>query len=143
MHSLLMACPYFMPTARCAELWPHPSRLPLGGSWTGHCTAPGHEGAVPNDEELKSGCNLGYARCARLPSDREADAVRFSQRECGGRTVVQFVFEIGHLPAAGGTLEYDARQGRWIAAHPDARVQRMAECFLEAKRQARAAAAHS
>ena len=130
-----------MPTAPCADLWPHPARLPLGACWTGHCTAPGHEGTIPSDEELKSGCNLGYARCGRLPTDRAADAVRFSLRERDGRVAVQYVFEIAYRPAAHGVLEFDKRTGAWVEPCRDTRLQRMAECFLQSRRQARTAAA--
>ena len=46
------------------------------------CTAPGHEGARPGEEELKSGCNLGYAKMLQPPSaERHADAVRFALGE--------------------------------------------------------------
>src|SRR6185369_15982418 len=71
-----LACPYFVPENRCdAELWPHRARLPLGDGYEGHCSAPGHEGALPTQEELKSACNLGNACCERLPADRALDAV--------------------------------------------------------------------
>lgn len=136
-----MACPYFMPTERCADLWPHAARMPLGGCWTGHCTAPGHEGIVPSEEELKSGCNLGYARCGKLPGERHADAVRFSCREREGSLTVQYVLEIGHRPAESGVLAFDAATRRCLSVHADARVQRMAECFLKAKRESKSAAA--
>ena len=90
---------------------------------------------------MKSGCNLGYACCGRLPEDRAADAVRFSLRERDGRAAVQYVFEIAHRPAAHGVLEFNARTGEWAHDGRDARLQRMAECFLQSKRQARSAAA--
>jgi len=58
--------------------WPHPARLPLGCGWSGHCTAPGHEGETPSDGEIEF-CNLGYASaCRRLPEQRAWDAVRFA-----------------------------------------------------------------
>lgn len=135
-----MACPYFMPTETCGDLWPHPARLPLSGCWTGQCTAPGHEGTTPSNEELKSGCNLGYARCGRLPADRAADAVRFLVRERNGFLSVQYVFEIAHRPAAHGTLQFNKAAGQWVEAHPDQRIQRMADCLVQLKR--RAAASH-
>ena len=81
-----MACPFFMPTSKLEDGgWLHPSRLPLGGGWTGHCSAPGHEGAEPTNQELRELCNLGYAAsCPRLPKERAYDAVRFSiARDCG------------------------------------------------------------
>ena len=129
-----MACPYFLPQKRIDHpLWPHPPRLPLGDGWSGECTAPGHEGVRPSDDELKDGCNLGYARaCPRLPSGRTSDAVRFSlARDRNRKLSVQFVCEIGHAPAGHGLLEFDAATGRWSSTHADARIQRMAECFLD------------
>lgn len=128
-----MACPFFLPTQRCASpLWPHPPRLPLGDAWTGHCTAPGHEGAQPSEAELKDGCNLGYARCPRLPQHRPCDAVRFvlaRDRDC--KLAIQYVCEIGHAPAAHGLLEFDTRAVRWTVSHPDPCLQKMAECYLD------------
>ena len=129
-----MACPYFLPRERIANSpWPHPARLPLGDAWTGHCTAPGHEGARPSDRELREGCNLGYARaCPRLPRQRSCDAVRFSlARDRDRKLSVQFVCEIAHAPGEHGMLEFDAATGRWSAAHPDARIQKMAECYVD------------
>src|SRR3954465_3694980 len=55
-----LACPFFMPVAKLENgSWPHPARLPLGCGWTGHCTAPGHEQAVPSQDVVESFCNLG------------------------------------------------------------------------------------
>jgi hypothetical protein len=129
-----MACPYFLPQERIENPpWPHPSRLPLGDGWTGYCTAPGHEGARPSDDELREGCNLGYARaCPRLPRQRSSDAVRFSlARDRDRKLSVQFVCEIAHAPGEHGMLEFDAAAGRWSSVHVDARIQKMAECYLE------------
>src|SRR5271166_4357083 len=94
--------------------WLHASRLPLGCGWSGHCTAPGHEGETPSRKELREFCNLGYAEeCGRLPREREWDSVRFSARtHCGdaksatgGRIQVRYVCERGHRPAEHGVLE--------------------------------------
>jgi hypothetical protein len=129
-----MACPFFFPQTRIENPpFPHPARLPLGDGFAGQCTAPGHEGTLPTDEELKEACNLGYARnCTRLPRERSCDAVRFSlARDREQKLTVQFVCEAGHAPAAHGMLEYDAAAGRWSCLHADARIQRMAECFLD------------
>ena len=139
-----MACPYFLPMQRIENPpWPHPARLPLGDGWTGHCTAPGHEGAQPTEEELVHGCNLGYARtCPRLPRERHCDAVRFSlARDRDGKLTVQFVCEIGHAPAAHGMLEFDVAASRWSSTHDDTRIQKMAECFLHSYRRRRASEA--
>jgi hypothetical protein len=123
-----------MPTSKLDDGgWLHPSRLPLGGGWTGHCSAPGHAGAKPTNQELRELCNLGYAAgCPRLPTERTSDAVRFSiARDRGGQLLVWFVCESGHRPAAYGTLEYDLSTGRWIVSHSDTRIQKMAECYLQ------------
>lgn len=129
-----MACPFFMPTSKLDDGgWLHPSRLPLGSGWTGRCSAPGHEGAEPTNQELREFCNLGYAAgCSRLPGDRPCDAVRFSiARDRGTQLELWFVREARHLPAGYGFLEYDLSLGRWISSHPDARLQKMAECYLQ------------
>jgi hypothetical protein len=129
-----VACPFFMPTCKLEDgSWLHPSRLPLGGGWTGHCSAPGHEGAEPTNQELRDFCNLGYAAgCPRLPAERAYDAVRFSiARDRGARLQFWFVYELGHRPAGHGTLEYDLSLGQWVGSHADLRIQRMAECYLQ------------
>ncbi len=128
-----MACPFFMPVQKLNGAWLHPSRLPLGGGWSGHCSAPGHEGTQPSENELQEFCNLGYAsKCSRLPAERDCDAVRFSvARDHGSRLLLWFVCEAGHRPTTHGTLEYDVSGMRWISSHPDLRVQKMLECFVE------------
>ena len=135
-----MACPFFMPMEKLENgSWPHASRLPLGGGWSGHCTAPGHENSAPSQDELREYCNLGYAaNCGRLPRERAWDSIRF-----GARTVftdeknltarqiqIRYVCEREHLPVEHGTLTFDAVGARWELRHADHRVQRMAECFL-------------
>jgi hypothetical protein len=147
-----MACPYFMPVEKLeGGAWPHPSRLPLRCGWTGHCTAPGHEGEVPSREALEEFCNLGYAEsCTRLPRDRAWDAVRFAVTvehagTSGSRNAapgiseiitdrvihVEYVCELQHRPKDHGRLEFDGRAMHWVRKHSDVRVQKMAECFLE------------
>jgi hypothetical protein len=129
-----LACPFFFPEQKLEDgRWLHPGRLPLGNGWSGRCHAPGHEEQLPGEAELHEFCNLGYAtRCPRLPRERSYDAVRFSvARDCGERVVLLFVFESGHRPAGHGNLEYDGSGGDWIFAHPDPRIQRMAQCYLE------------
>jgi hypothetical protein len=129
-----VACPFFVPTRKLDDAgWLHPARLPLGAGWQGHCSAPSHEGGEPSDYELHECCNLGYASgCAWLPQERSCDAVRFSvARDHATRLLLWFVCESGHRPAAHGMLEFDIPLTRWITAHPDARIQRMAECYLE------------
>jgi len=127
-----MCCPYFLPTRpHGSELWPHRQRLPLGECFAGCCSAPGHENETPTDTELKQ-CNVGYARCSRLPSDVSAHAVRF----CVGRDSAQivqviYVCELNHLPAEHGTLEFSREASAWVKPHPDYRIQRKAESYLQ------------
>jgi len=130
-----VACPFFMPTSKLEDGgWLHPLRLPLGGGWTGHCSAPGHEGAEPANQELRELCNLGYAAsCPRLPKERAYDAVRFSiARDCSGHLELWFVCESGYRPAGHGKLEYDLDLSQWVSSHSDLRIQKMAECYLQA-----------
>lgn len=130
-----LACPFFMPTRRMeAGMWLHPGRLPLGSGFEGFCTAPGHEGVEPVVSELQEFCNLGYAQgCSRLPAERGCDAVRFAPASAQGEKIrLRYVCERGHRPHQHGTLEYDVTGRVWPVAHGDARVQRMAECYIEA-----------
>lgn len=151
-----MACPFFVPMEKLENgSWLHPSRLPLGCGWNGHCAAPGHEGEIPSMEELQEFCNLGYAeRCPRRPQERLWDSVRFGVRitdAAAGKTgthriQVRYVCEREYLPAGHGWLEFDPSESRWTKQHPDSRVQRMAECFVVAyleKRNHRLGAAAS
>jgi len=129
-----LACPFFFPDQKLDDgRWLHPARLPLGAGWSGRCLAPGYEGQLPSDEELHEFCNLGYAtNCPRLPKERSSEAVRFSVAgDRGDRVVLFCVFELAHRPAWHGNLEYDCSSGQWLSPHPDARVQQMAQCYLE------------
>jgi hypothetical protein len=128
-------CPFFLPTEKISgSLWPFPSRLPLGEGWRGECMAPGHEHSASEEGELRECCNLGYARtCSRLPRDRAADAVRFSVSvQNGNRLHVFYVCEKNHVPGEHGTLEYDLAVGCWTSQHPNAVIQKLAACYLEA-----------
>jgi hypothetical protein len=135
-----VACPFFLPMEKLQNgAWLHASRLPLGCGWNGRCTAPGHEGVTPSQEELQEFCNLGYAEgCSRLPLERVWDSVRFAARMVVDeashdltRIQVRYVCERGHCPVAHGVLEFDFVSERWEKLHGDQRVQRMAECFLQ------------
>ena len=144
-----LACPYFMPLERLeGGTWPHPSRLPLGCGWRGHCTAPGHENEAPPQDILEAFCNLGYASsCSWAPRDRAWDAVRFAvaaPSKIDNRGVsaddlsqvpavirVMYVCERSHRPVERGDLQYDLQRSQWLLRHDDARLQKMAECFLE------------
>lgn len=133
-----MACPYFLPVERMTEeLWPHRPRLPLGDGWRGCCTAASD--AEPSLADLRDGCNLGYAaKCTHLPAKRETDAVRFSVA-CDRDGLIQlcFVLERAHQPYAHGTLLYALASEAWLERHGDTRIQRMAECYLDAYRARR------
>jgi hypothetical protein len=136
-----VACPFFMPTDKLENgAWLHAERLPLGCGWTGHCTAPGHEGTAPLQRELRDFCNLGYASsCVRLPQQRIWDSVRFSaralekdERKASSSFIqIRYSCERDHRPVEHGALEFDPVQSRWTHLHHDNRVQRMAECFLQ------------
>jgi hypothetical protein len=123
-----------------SPIWPHPSRLPLGNAWGGKCTSPlcSNAGSTlaplePAEQELNDGCNLGYAKnCSWLPAERHADAVRFGIAcDRDNRIAVRYVCELGYRPGEHGVLEYEVVSGAWRSRHPDARIQRMAECYLE------------
>jgi hypothetical protein len=129
-----MACPFFMPLEKVYDgLWPHPSRLPLGSGWAGHCMAPTHENEVPSHEELADFCNLGYAaQCSRLPQDRSWDAVRFAVTSVQESVIrLRYVCERAHLPVDHGSLEFESTGLKCQQPHADIRVQKMAECFLD------------
>ena len=129
-----MPCPYFIPTERFDDAgFVHPGRLPLGAGYRGLCGAPGHDGAVPTDEELKQACNLGYARnCSRLPQDRAADAVRFSVlRDRDGQVSLCYVSELNYLPCEQGNLHFEIADRRWTNPHPNRNIQTLAEWFLK------------
>lgn len=148
-----MACPYFMPLHKIENgSWQHPARLPLGGGWSGHCTAPGHDTEIPSQAVLEGSCNLGYASaCAWVPRERAWDAVRFAvvapaqaekrwkpAGEPSERAIVlRYVCERNHRPVEHGELAYDRARALWLQRHEDSRLQKMAECFLESYTQKR------
>jgi hypothetical protein len=140
-----VACPFFMPIEKLEKgPWLHASRLPLGSGWNGRCTAPGHEDEIPSPQELQDLCNLGYAhRCSRLPRARAWDSIRFGARITGDgkngsrRIEVRYVCEKECRPAEHGILQFDPAAEHWAKPHPDPRVQRMAECFVESYMLAR------
>ena len=137
-----VACPYFVPREVLNDgSWPHPSRLPLGAGWRGECCASGVE-VSPLDSEIREYCNLGYARgCPRLPQERDWDAVRFSVASAkGDKVTLLYVCELGHAPVEHGKLAFDLNGERWLDAPADARVRRLAECYLKAYRDRRAKA---
>jgi len=121
-----------MPEQRLDGDWPFPQRLPLGAGWSGVCTAV-HSDVRPNQEELKTGCNMGYAKaCSRLPQERQADAVRFARGdEHDGLVHIRFAYERDYLPAGHGELIYETARRQWRTQHDNACLVRMAECYIE------------
>ncbi len=132
--------------------WPHPARLPLGAGWSGHCTAPGHEGKTPSQDVVEAFCNLGYASgCCWTPAERVWDAVRFAVSappdamglnkarnkraeatpEPANALFLRYVCEREHLPVEHGNLEFDLSRAAWQGQHSNPCIQKMAECFLE------------
>ena len=136
-----MACPFFVPLEIVNDgSWPHPSRLPLGGAWTGNCCASGRELAAP-ELHLREFCNLGYAAaCPHLPVTRDWDAVRFSIANANGEQIaLWYVCELGHAPVEHGKLTFTLASEAWRDVHPDRRVHRLADAYLRAHRAARCA----
>jgi hypothetical protein len=54
---------------------------------------------------------------------------------------VRYACERDYLPAGHGELLYETATGFWRGRHPDARIQRMAECYLEVQLKKRASVA--
>lgn len=134
-----MACPYFVPREIVNDgSWLHPSRLPLGAGWSGHCCASGQE-TTPADSALRDFCNLGNATaCPHLPCERDWDAIRFSvARASAEQITLWYVCELAHAPVEHGKLTFDRVEERWSNPHADPRVQRLADCYLEIYRSRR------
>jgi|HubBroStandDraft_1064217.scaffolds.fasta_scaffold91435_2 hypothetical protein len=131
-----LACPFFVPLEIVDDgSWPHPSRLPLGAGWAGNCRASGQERPA-SDGHIREFCNLGYASaCPHLPVSRDWDAIRFSVARAGqDQVTIGFVCELGHAPIEHGKLTFDLVSQVWLNSHRDARVQRLATCYLETYR---------
>ena len=129
-----MSCPFFMPTEEFTEWgWHARPRLPLGDPWKGTCTAPGHDGERPSEQQIKDLCSFGYAKkCPWLPQQRHADKIAFSiARDKEDIILIYYVLEVDHTPGEHGTLQFDNQQNRWLKSHSDARVQKQAECYLK------------
>jgi hypothetical protein len=79
---------------------------------------------------------MGYAtRCSRLPAQRDWDAVRFAvARVSEEQIVLSYVCELGHAPIEHGTLTFDLMAEKWLNPHSDARVRRLADCFVHTYR---------
>ena len=88
---------------------------------------------------------MGYAgTCSWAPAEQRSDAVRFAvsspARNAGpnssddnrARLVhLIYVCEQANRPAGQGELQFDLSTASWVRRHEDARIQKMAECFLE------------
>ena len=135
-----MACPYFEPTKLRVEV---PPLLPLRDFWSGlcHAQAPAFQ---PDEHLLTECCNMGYARgkCARFPAGPGPDAVRFQiASDSGGMILVSFSTEANHHPHSHGSLKYSREAGRFIAGHPDAVIEKLAEAYVAGYLRRRPAAA--
>jgi hypothetical protein len=129
-----MVCPFFMPTERLLEgSWMHPSRLPLGAGWNGHCCSPKNHKAELSVEVIQNFCNMGYASaCPNLPQERQFDSIRFAVAQDRGSSIaLSYSCEREHRPAGHGKLEYNSVLNVWISSHSDVRIQKMAECYLQ------------
>ena len=130
-----MACPYFYPTERLgSKLWPHPSRLPLGGGFRGLCHARPGEQFSPDELRLRDCCNLGYAgpQCECFPGGAPADAIRFSLGgDDDGIVTIYYAREKDHLPLEHGALQFDARRRAMLAPPADLFLRRQAEVYAE------------
>jgi hypothetical protein len=126
-----VACPYFIPAERHElELWSHRHRLPLGDGFSGYCGAREPK-TLCNDDSLRLQCNLGYANCSHLPSERVFDAVRFLIYGQAPVLSVQFACEREHHPALCGELRYDQSSMTWLDS-PDAGIEHLAEASVRA-----------
>jgi len=101
----------------------------------GNCLASGQEVAA-SDTHIREFCNLGYATtCPHLPLRRDWDAIRFSVARAGREQVTLcFVCELDHAPIEHGELTFDLVNDAWLSLHPDARVLRLADCYLQTYR---------
>jgi phage-related protein len=63
--------------------------------------------------------------------------VHDKNRGAPGKIIIFYVCEIQYRPGEHGTLEFDAEAEQGTSRHADARIQRMAECYLAAQRARR------
>lgn len=87
---------------------------------------------TPDERELREFCNIGYAReCQKIPAERRSDAVRFAVAKDGGAHILlHYSSERDHAPVEHGLLQYDCATRAWPVPHPDACIQRQAECYV-------------
>ena len=91
---------------------------------------------MPSNAALREFCNMGNASaCPRLPPDRAWDAVRFCVARSGEEQITLcYVCELAHAPVEHGKITFDRTADAWLNPHTDARVQRLAACYLETYR---------
>lgn len=130
-----MACPFFLPGEPIdGDAWLTPPRLPLGDPCRGTCHAEPDRPVEPPIGDLRSHCNVGYARgqCGRFPAGAEADAVRFSVALHGDDTVqIIYVFEKDYGPLGFGPASYDARERRFAGLPANPILEAQAERFID------------
>lgn len=87
---------------------------------------------MPDEHELREFCNIGYARqCQRIPPQRTSDSVRFAvAKEAGTMIFLHYSSERDYAPVEHGQLQYDSSSLSWLVPHPDACIQRQAECYV-------------
>ncbi|HEY9140164.1 MAG TPA: hypothetical protein VIN93_04695 [Bryobacteraceae bacterium] len=110
-----MSCPCFEPIEpRPCAAASRRAMLPLGDAWTGICHAVPDQLLRPDDSQLDTFCNFGYARghCPRFPADCGPDAVRFTiVSDDGAALRLYYVLERDHRPFAHGPLEFSVARG--------------------------------
>ncbi len=65
---------------------------------------------------------------------RKIRPARDARNAAAGRArilLLRYVCERDHRPVEHGDLEFDLSRATWLRRHDDARIQKMAECFLE------------
>jgi hypothetical protein len=131
-----MACPYFYPLAPRTSLGsPKNAMLPLGDFWTGECRANLPHPCQAEEADLRSLCNLGYARhqCVHFPPLPEVpDAVRFTvSGEDASHLRLYYVIERDHHPFAHGPLEYSTTLGAFTSLPVRENFERQARAYVE------------
>jgi hypothetical protein len=136
-----VACPYFYPTAKLEyRFWPHPWRLPLGGGFTGLCTAATKE-FEPGDQALQEWCNLGYGRgrCPHFPDGSGPDAARFVvTADQDGLVRLQTVAERDHRPHECAALDFNCERGTFLVPPSNRVLARQAQVYVESYLQHKA-----
>jgi len=90
----------------------------------------------PLESEIREFCNLGYATlCPHLPQQRDWDAIRFAvARASDEQIVLSYSCELDHAPREHGTMTFNVSRQAWVNTHADARVNRLADSYLQSYR---------